>query len=132
MARPAPQDRERTPPASRPREHERNAIDRALDQARGWLRHVDRDYWRTEQGPHGGRGPKGFRRADERIHDDVCVRMTEHGHLDPGDVTVNVRKAEVTLDGTVESLEQKRLAEDIADSVAGVAHTQNNLRVRQR
>lgn len=135
MARPDPQHRAETPPESRRdsrKDHERNAIDRAIDQARGWLRHVDRDFWGGQRGPHSGRGPKNFRRTDDRIHDEVCVRMTEHGHLDPSELTVSVGEAEVTLAGTVESLEQKRLAEDIADSVVGVVHTQNNLRVRQR
>jgi hypothetical protein len=36
----------------------------------------------------------------------------------------------VTLDGQVARREDKRRAEDLAESVAGVKHLQNNLRVR--
>jgi hypothetical protein len=36
----------------------------------------------------------------------------------------------VTLTGTVTSREQRRRAEDIAESVSGVTHVQNNLRVK--
>ena len=38
---------------------------------------------------------------------------------------------EVTLSGTVGTRFEKRHAEDVAESVSGVAHVQNNLRVRQ-
>ena len=38
---------------------------------------------------------------------------------------------EVTLSGTVPSKQQKRRAEDIAESVSGVHNVQNNLRVKQ-
>ena len=43
-----------------------------------------------------------------------------------------VSGAEVTLNGTVETRYDKRLAEDIAESVSGVTHVQNNLRVEYR
>jgi hypothetical protein len=38
---------------------------------------------------------------------------------------------EVTLTGTVESRYAKRLAEDLAESVSGVTHVQNNLRANR-
>jgi hypothetical protein len=37
----------------------------------------------------------------------------------------------VTLSGTVSSRSEKRHAEDIAESVSGVTHVQNNLRIQQ-
>jgi hypothetical protein len=37
----------------------------------------------------------------------------------------------VTLSGTVNSRFEKRHAEDIAESVSGVTHVQNNLRIQQ-
>ena len=37
----------------------------------------------------------------------------------------------MTLTGTVDGRDAKRRAEDIADSVPGVTHVQNNLRVQQ-
>jgi hypothetical protein len=78
-----------------------------------------------------GIGPRGYRRSDERIHEDVCVRFAEHGQLDPSDVEVVVVGGEVILSGAVATRAQKRLAEDIADSVFGVVEVQNHLRVRR-
>ena len=47
-------------------------------------------------------------------------------------IEVQVDNGEVTLTGTVESRQDKRRAEDIADRISGVKHVQNNLRLRQR
>ncbi len=80
---------------------------------------------------HRGRGPKGYSRSDERIRDDVNDRLTDDPHIDASDVEVTVQNREVTLSGTVNSRFEKRHAEDIAESVSGVTHVQNNLRVGQ-
>jgi hypothetical protein len=85
----------------------------------------------STRGPYVGIGPRGYRRSDERIHEDVCVRFAEHGQLDPSDVEVAVIGGEVILSGAVATRTQKRLAEDIADSVFGVVEVQNHLRVRR-
>lgn len=77
-----------------------------------------------------GRGPKGYRRSDDRIREDVNDRLTEDWHLDAYDIEVQVSNCEVTLAGKVGSREEKRRAEDIAESVSGVQHVQNNLRVK--
>ena len=79
---------------------------------------------------HRGRGPKGYKRSDGRITEDVNDRLTEDPYLDASDVEVKVKDGEVTLDGFVPSREDKRRAEDLADTVLGVSHVQNNLRVR--
>jgi hypothetical protein len=50
--------------------------------------------------------------------------------VDATEIEVTVSDAEVTLTGTVTSREQRRRAEDIAESVSGVTHVQNNLRVK--
>ena len=88
------------------------------------------DEWEATRGPYEGRGPRGYRRSDERIFEDVCERFTEHGLLDPSDVEVNVRGGEVVLSGTVATRAEKRLAEDIADLVFGVVEVHNRLRVQ--
>jgi hypothetical protein len=51
--------------------------------------------------------------------------------IDASEIDVAVRNREVTLTGTVLTRTEKRRAEDIAESVSGVAHVQNNLRVGQ-
>jgi hypothetical protein len=50
--------------------------------------------------------------------------------LDASDIEVKCQKGEITLTGTVESKEARRRAEDCAESVLGVSHVQNNLRVQ--
>ena len=76
-----------------------------------------------------GGGPKGYVRSDGLIEEDVHDRLTYDPALDASDIEVAVKDREVTLDGTVESRRDKRRAEDCVDSVSGVVHVQNNLRL---
>jgi hypothetical protein len=80
---------------------------------------------------HRGRGPKDYTRSDERIHEDVCQRLTDDPWVDASEIEVAVSNSEVTLSGTVENRETRRRAEDCAESVQGVTHVQNNIRVGQ-
>jgi hypothetical protein len=80
-------------------------------------------------GPFRGRGPRGYRRADERIHEDVCDRLAAHGYLDAGDIEVEVAVGEVTLSGAVPDRRSKRLAEAIAERVRGVVDVHNRLQI---
>jgi hypothetical protein len=82
-------------------------------------------------GPHSGRGPQGYQRSDARIEEDICEHLTHHGMLDATGIQVRVENGEVTLSGTVESRQAKRLAEDILDSISGVRDIHNQLRVRR-
>ena len=78
-----------------------------------------------------GRGPKGYRRSDERVKEDVNDRLSDDYYLDASDVEVMVESGEVTLTGTVNSRRDKRRAEDLAESVSGVSNVENRLRVKQ-
>ncbi|THD76244.1 MAG: BON domain-containing protein [Phenylobacterium sp.] len=78
---------------------------------------------------HRGLGPKGYKRADERIDEEVHERLTDDAWLDATHVTVTVSGGEVTLSGTVVNRESKHRAERIAEDISGVNHVQNNLRV---
>jgi osmotically-inducible protein OsmY len=80
-------------------------------------------------GPHAGRGPEGYRRSDERIHDDICHRLTIHGEVDASGIEVKVEGCEVTLTGTVPDRRTKRTAEDVAEAVPGVKDVHNQLRI---
>jgi osmotically-inducible protein OsmY len=105
--------------------------DRASDEVSSWFGDDDARR-RREHDEHRGRGPKGYTRSDERIREDVNDRLTDDGWLDASDVEVQVSSAEVTLTGQVNSREEKRRAEDIAEAISGVKHVQNNLRVKER
>lgn len=89
----------------------------------------ERESWLTP-GPFTGRGPRGWRRSDERIRDDVNDRLTQHGMIDASEIEVEVRDGEVMLRGTVDERRQKRMAEDVAESVLGVQDVNNQLRVK--
>lgn len=78
------------------------------------------------------RGPKGYRRSDERILEDVCEAMKEHPLLDCRDIEVAVEDGEVILSGTVSERRFKRLAEDVAADVPGVFDVINEIRIRRR
>lgn len=76
-----------------------------------------------------GKGPKGYRRADERITEDVNERLSE-GYLDATLIEVSTKDGEVTLIGTVIDRRSKRIAEDLAEAVRGVRDVHNRLTVR--
>lgn len=77
------------------------------------------------------RGPKGYKRSDERIREDVSDRLSQLDDLDPSDIEVTVSSGEVTLTGTVGSRREKFMAEEIADDVSGVTEVHNQLRLRR-
>jgi len=76
-----------------------------------------------------GRGPKGWKRSDDRIREDVCERLTADWHIDASEIEVTVNNGEVTLAGTVHTRDDKRHAEDLSERVNGVRDVRNNLRV---
>jgi len=65
---------------------------------------------------------------DERIRKNVADRMVDDTDLDASDIKVGVDDGAVTLNGSVDSLWDKRRAEDIAKSVFGVRVVNNKLR----
>jgi len=83
-----------------------------------------------DRGRHVGRGPKGWQRSDDRIREDINERLTDHPHVDASEIEVTVQAGEVTLTGTVEDRQAKRLAEDIAESVSGVRDVHNQIRLQ--
>jgi hypothetical protein len=83
-----------------------------------------------EPGGFAGRGPKGYRRSDERIREDVCDRLTLCDDVDASDVTVAVQDGEVTLEGSVRDRRMRRDAESCADEVMGVREIHNRLQTR--
>ena len=98
---------------------------------RGWREGLD-DAMHRGEGPYAGRGPRGYKRSDSRIEEDINERLTHHGMIDATDIEVIVQNGEVTLRGHVEDRVAKRLAEDIADSVSGVKDVLNQLKIKQR
>ena len=118
------------------RDEDRGFFERASDEVASWFGDEDAERRRRmdaqQDQMHRGRGPRGYTRSDDRIREDVNDRLTDDPHIDASDIDVSVSNGEVTLSGTVDERFAKRHAEDIAESVAGVTHVQNNIRVKAR
>lgn len=93
--------------------------------------------WGYGWGPYGasplhfGKGPKGYQRTDEKIREEIHDRLTHNWHLDASEIEVAVAGGEVTLTGWVGTRRDRRLAEEIADSVLGVRDLHNKIEVRR-
>jgi osmotically-inducible protein OsmY len=108
---------------------ERGFLERAGDEVSSWFGDDDARR-RRNMDSHRGKGPKGYTRADDRILEDVNNRLSDDDDVDASGIEVSVTSGEVTLTGEVGSRQEKRMAEDCVERVAGVTHVQNNLRVR--
>jgi osmotically-inducible protein OsmY len=78
---------------------------------------------------HYGKGPKGYRRSDERIKEDVCEALYVHPEIDATDIEVSVKEGIVILSGMVEDRELKRGIELEIENISGVQDVQNDLKV---
>ena len=90
----------------------------------GW-RHGDNGLMRP-------RGPKGYKRSDDRIREDVCEHLMDIGDIDSSDVEVHVNDGRIRLEGTVPERYMKYEIENIAATTLGVDDVENNIRVPRR
>lgn len=113
------------------RDNDRNWWDRTKDKVSSWFGDDDDDRNRNRQysGGHRGKGPKDYQRSSERIKEDVCDRLSDDDALDATHIQVQVQGNEVILSGTVNERYQKRYAEDLVESISGVRHVENRIRV---
>lgn len=84
---------------------------------------------RSSTGMYTGKGPKGYRRSDDRIKEDVCESLQDHPAIDASEIEIDVKDGMVTLSGTVDSRQVKRMAEDCVERLSGVSDVKNDLRV---
>lgn len=82
-----------------------------------------------KSGLHAGKGPKGYRRSDESIREEVSEFLSAHSEIDASEIEIEVKEGMVILSGTVESRQIKRLVEDTIEAVSGVQDIKNDLRV---
>ncbi|RYZ55137.1 MAG: BON domain-containing protein, partial [Proteobacteria bacterium] len=78
-----------------------------------------------------GKAPKGYKRSDERLKEEISDLLTHAHDVDPSEIEIRVSNGEVTLTGTVEDRAEKRAAEDLASSISGVTEVHNQLRLSQ-
>lgn len=79
---------------------------------------------------HVGKGPKNFRRSDERVYEDVCDALTHSTHVDATDIVVRVEDGVVELSGVAQERMQKYIAEDLVLDIPGVQEVRNLLTIR--
>lgn len=106
--------------------------DKTKDEVSSWFGDEDAERRRRmdeREGPHRGKGPKGYTRSDERIKEDVNDRLNEDSNVDASEIDVTVNNGEVTLSGTVNSRWEKHRAEDLAEAVSGVKDVENRIKV---
>lgn len=68
-------------------------------------------------------------RSDEQLKAEVERMLQKHSNLDKRHVEVDVKRGAVTLSGDTETYRQRRLAHDLAGSVAGVKRVNNEINV---
>jgi osmotically-inducible protein OsmY len=106
--------------------------DRAADKVASWFGGDESRGSPYDTGvSHRGRGPKGYRRSDERIREDISDRLTDDHWLDASEIDVRVENGDVHLTGEVKTRDDKRRAEQLAEQVSGVDNVMNHLRVEK-
>ncbi|MBC7714035.1 MAG: BON domain-containing protein [Rhizobacter sp.] len=80
---------------------------------------------------HFGKGPKGYKRSDDRIKEEVCETLARNPRIDASDIEVEVSDAMVTLSGTVDSKDIRRAAEMAIENLSGVDDVKNEIRVKK-
>jgi hypothetical protein len=76
-----------------------------------------------------GLGPKGYKRSDDRIYEDVCDKLMRNHDVDATNIGVKVSSGVVYLSGKVDSRKVKKTAELVIEDLPGVRDVRNELSV---
>jgi hypothetical protein len=71
------------------------------------------------------------RRPDERIREEICERLRQ-GSVNAEDVEIAVSEGRVLLTGTVDTLQDKRFIQDLAENILGGKDITNSLTVGEK
>ncbi len=116
----------------RPDRNDRSWWERTRDGVASWFgggQNTEGEPDEEVRGGYRGRGPRGYRRGDDRILEEVNDRLTDDDFLDASQIVASVQNGEIVLAGYVYNRTSKRRAERLAESVAGVTNVENRLRV---
>jgi hypothetical protein len=105
----------------------RRTWDKRDDESYNWGEHSGDNV--RPSGQHRGKGPRGYKRLDERIREEVNDRLCFDDRLDASEIVVSVQDGEVSLSGTVTDKASKRRAEDIVEEISGVSNVENRIRI---
>jgi hypothetical protein len=81
---------------------------------------------------HRGKGPRGYRRSDERIMEDIIDRLNADRALDLSEIEIEVRDGDIYLSGNGRDRITRHRIEDIVNNVPGVKNIENAIRSRTR
>ena len=108
--------------------------DRTSDEVSSWFGDEEAERRRRmdkmNESNHKGKGPKGYKRSDDRIKEDINDRLSDDPYVDASEIDIEMENGEVILSGTVSSKQEKRRVEDLVEAVSGVSHVENRLRVK--
>lgn len=76
-----------------------------------------------------GKGPKGYKRSDDRIYEEVCEVLRDDPTVDASDIGVRVENGIVTLEGRARGRMEKRIAESLTVEVPGVLDVRNDIKI---
>ncbi len=93
--------------------------------------HEPSEYGSPVKSSYYGRGPKGYRRSDERIREEASETLQRDPYIDASEIEVDVKDGVVTLRGHTEDRRQKRMAEDAIEHLSGVRDVRNELMIDQ-
>ena len=105
----------------------RRTWDEPADESYRWGEHANNEW--QNSGQHRGKGPKGYKRLDERIREEVNDVLCDDDQIDASEIIVSVENGEVSLSGTVSDRRAKRRAEDLVEEISGVTNVENRIRV---
>ena len=88
----------------------------------------ERERERIENDPR----PRGDRRPDERILEEIRQLVDGHPQLDAHQIQVDVQAGVVTLSGNVTSRQEKQIAGGIVGNVLGVLQVNNRLNISKQ
>lgn len=95
------------------------------DDGEAWVN--DREY--KKQTNFVGYGPRGYKRSDDRIYEEVCDKLMRHREIDASNIGVKVESGIVYLSGKVDSRKVKKLAELVVEDLPGVQDVRNELTI---
>lgn len=78
-----------------------------------------------------GRGPKGWKRSDERIKDEVCSALKHSLEVDASELEVDVKDHCVYMKGSLPTKGMRIVAEDLVGSVPGVEDVFTQIKIKK-
>lgn len=92
---------------------------------------IRQQYLQRQERNFSGIGPKGYRRSDQRIEEEVCNVLMRDNNINASEIEVHVENGVVQLSGTVSHRSARLDAEMAVDGVPGVEDIQNDIKVKK-